>query len=68
MDDIWVHTSDIQMTYKYIWVTYASHTNKDGWHKDDMLVHTNDIRMAYKWHLNNVRNIKLYNSFGGLRS
>ena len=48
MDDIWVHTSDIQMTYKYIWVTYASHTNKDGWHKDDMLVHTNDIRMAYK--------------------
>ena len=57
-----LHTSDIRMTYEYIWVTYGWHTSTYEWHTDDIRVHTNDIRMAckyirvtYKWHANDIR-------------
>ena len=40
-------TSDIRMTYGYIWVT-------NGWHTDDIRVHTDDIRMTYEWHTDDM--------------
>ena len=74
-DVIWVHTSDIRMTYEYIRVTYGWHTGTYEWHTDDIQIHTTDILMKYKWHTctydlhsNDIRNIKLYYGFGAFRS
>ena len=56
-DDIGVHTSDIRMTYEYIWVTYRWHSSTYEWHTDDMQVrkthgwHTS----TYDWHTDDIR-------------
>ena len=42
-------TSDIRMTYEYIWVTYEWHASTYEWHADDMRVHTSDTRMTYEY-------------------
>ena len=69
MDGIWVHASDIRITYKYIWVTHGWHTSTYDWHTDDMRVYTSDIRITYehirvtygwhtstyKWHTDDIR-------------
>ena len=50
------HTSNIQTTYEYTWVTYGWHTNACEWNidirvqKSDMPLHTS----TYEWHTSNI--------------
>ena len=43
-----LHTSDVQMTYEYIRVTYGWRMSIYEWHTDDKQVHTSDIPMTNK--------------------
>ena len=54
--DMWVHTSEKRMIYKYIGVTYRQYTSAYGWHMStyewhtvDMQVSSSDIRMIYDY-------------------
>ena len=50
-------TSDIQVTYEYIRVTYGWHTSTYEWLKDDIRVHMSKIRMhtiTYEWHRDDI--------------
>ena len=54
IDDVWVHTSDIRITYWYIRVHMSDirmtcQYIRYKWHTDDIRVHTSDIRMAYDY-------------------
>ena len=46
---IWVTYEWIRMTYEYIRVAYGWHTSIYEWHTDDIRVHTSDIRMTYEY-------------------
>ena len=69
-NDIRVHTSDIEMTYEYIRVTYGWHTSTHEWHTDDIRVPTSDMRMTceyigmtYECHTNDMQNNIAFKAF-----